>query len=144
MAPTGSFVPEEAVPCPQIHSKKGNCLSQCNPGDPQTTLSTSRLLPFFSTKHLYTCQAPPQYWQGLLKFQTLSSAACKNLRLSARLVLGKCSSCALPCTLCAQLRLPFVSLSFLSDQGSLLSEAFVILYSSKLVSTSPTWPLFSL
>ena len=33
----------------QMHSMKGNGLFQCNPGDPQTMLSTPRPLPSFST-----------------------------------------------------------------------------------------------
>ena len=67
--------PERQCYLSQMHSKKGNCLSQCNLGEPQTMLPG--LCPP-AWEHHYNPQAPHPPWHGLLKLQSLSSAACKN------------------------------------------------------------------
>lgn len=62
----------------QIYAKKGNLLTQCNPGDPYIMMSwvSAVLLPRTTTnaKQLISGQ-----WNVLPKPQNLSSAACKNL-----------------------------------------------------------------
>ncbi len=48
----------------QVHSKKGNCLFQCNAGDAKTMLSTPGSLASFSTPTL--CPLAPHWLQGRL------------------------------------------------------------------------------
>lgn len=78
----------------QMHSKKENYLSWCNPGDPQTTFSTPRPLPSFPTGIPLCSQDSTLRWHRFLKLQTFSSAAfntCNNwpLSFSQSVVLGK-------------------------------------------------------
>ena len=90
----------------QMHSKKGNYLSQCNAGDPQTMLSTPSPLPSFSTGALLHPPDSTLVVPGrLLKLQTLCSTSYKNLQFTAPLVFPINSfgevffPCAMPCAL---------------------------------------------
>lgn len=114
----------------QMHSKKENYLSWCNPSDPQTTFSTPRPLPSFPTGIPLCSQDSTLRWHRFLKLQTFSSAAfntCNNwpLSFSQSVVLGKFFLYNL-LFFCLS-----VSLPSLQNQGSLPSAVLTSLFTPK-------------
>lgn len=62
-----------------MHSKEGNCFSQCDSGDPQTKLSTTGL-PLLLPRSTATCPLYSRKWCRLTKTQNFGSTVRKNLQ----------------------------------------------------------------
>ena len=90
-APGALLSPERLCHLSQMHSKQENCVSQCDPGDPQTTLPTPGPPPSFPEAPL----SPPGHASDFFAF--FGSPCLCNLRCLAPLDfpvngLGKCFS----------------------------------------------------
>ena len=95
--------PERQCCLSQMHSTKGDFVSQGDPRDTQKPLSASGLCPP-PREHLCACQALPWPCHRLLKLQTELRClvkTCDNqpLLLSPSVVMGTCFSGAKPCVL---------------------------------------------
>ena len=148
-APGALLSPERLCHLSQMHSKQENCVSQCDPGDPQTTLPTPGPPPSFPEAPL----SPPGHASDFFAF--FGSPCLCNLRCLAPLDfpvngLGKCFSYVVLWALLSLSPSLSVSqsLSSLHDQGSLPSAAPTILFfpKSRLCTFLPStmWPLFLL
>lgn len=102
----------------QMHSKKRNYLSQCDPGILRAHQSSILLPPW---EHLYTCWIRPWWWHKLLKLQTSTPLLVKICNSQLFLffqstVLGRCFSCIIPFVLIYISLSLFVSLPCLGSR----------------------------
>ena len=79
MAPISSFVSDRQSHLSQIHSKKGEHLSQCIPGDLQIAASALGIYPPSPQEHCSTHWAPQDPQHRAIKLQSLNSAGYKYL-----------------------------------------------------------------
>lgn len=84
MAPVGLLSPERPHGHSQMHSRKRNYSSPCNPGDPQTMLPSPGSPPFFPTRISPSLPSTTLVMVWTAKLQTLSTAYKKNLQLKKK------------------------------------------------------------
>lgn len=128
----------------QMHSKKGNCFSWCNPEDPQTTWSTPKPLLFFPTGAPLSPPGMTLVMAETLKTSDFELNCLWNLEITSPSPFpsqwfgGSGFFGAIPCTLLSL----YLCLSHSSLHGwcSLLSAAPAILFSQKSILCSTYIP----
>lgn len=113
----------------QMHSRQGNCVSLCNPVDPQTALSAPRSLPSFTTEAKHDLGDGVDLQNFRLCALTLIKTYGGQLLFSQSMVLGNSSS--VQSSACAFTLSLFLPHFYLHDQGSLPFTAPQVLFSPK-------------